>query len=159
MLIALMFVHSILVLIAIGAGVRVLRGLLRGEASCRQCVSFIRYSLVSNLIGLAFPFDGRALSIRSLSMIAIYVTGLVLLSWKCFHLKGLWRAFFVLGLTVVLGIEVQLILYDFFQGAMPLVGMSHMRINAAVFLIESAVILAYLTLAVVAAYRCRSREA
>jgi hypothetical protein len=68
MLIALVLVHSISILIAIGAGVKVLRGLLKGEASRRQCVSFLRYSLVSNLIGLAFPSDGQLLSSRPLSM-------------------------------------------------------------------------------------------
>lgn len=159
MLIALVFVHSIFILITLGAGVKVLRGLLKGEASRRHCVSFMRYSLVSNLIGLAFPFDGHTLSARPLSMIAIYMTGLVLLSWKCFRLKGPWRAFFALGLTVVFGIDVQLILYHLLQCVLPFMGMSHMRIDTAAFLIENAVILAYSALAVVTTYRCHSREA
>lgn len=159
MLTVLICIHVVSILIAIGAGARVLRDLLNGAASRRRCILFLRFSLVSNMIGLIFPVDGQVLSIRLMSMICIYVSGMVALSWRYFRLRGAWRTVFAASLTVVFGMDVQIVLYRFLHSILPLAGLSGPGVHSLALAIENVVAVAYFALAAVAAFRCRTGEA
>lgn len=158
MLIVFICVHSFLIALAIRAGLKVLCDLWNGQASCKRCVAFLRYSLAGNILGLVLPFDRQLLSVRLLSMICVYMSGMVALSWKGFHLRGLWRPVFVFSLTVVFGINVQIVLDYFFHGMLPFAGLPGSEAYALALASETAVAVAYTALAAVTTLRCRARE-
>lgn len=99
------FIYVACDMAAIGAGTIVLLGLFRGELRCNHTAVFLRCALATSIIGLLFR-SHQLLATRSLSMLAVYVSALAIVSWRKFHLVGLWRSTFLLTMSAVMYISV-----------------------------------------------------
>jgi len=101
----LRFVYTVCDLLAIGAGTKVLFGLLTGELIEKWAVLFLRCTLAASVIGLFFPLDDFVL-VQRRSMLTVYVSGVAILAWRKFHLSGVWHSIFALTITTVLYLNV-----------------------------------------------------
>jgi hypothetical protein len=102
----LAFLHLLFSLFAIGAGGKVLFGLLTQRASYNWTTAFLRYALVASLTALLapiHPFSAIPFSVtHGLGMFAVYASGAAFLAWCKFHLAGRWRSIYVLSIAAVL---------------------------------------------------------
>ena len=84
-------VHTIISLVALGAGFGVLFGLLNGVWSGPWTAVFLLFTVLTNVTGLMFPFNGflpsHAVAILSLILLAVAIFALY-----GRHLAGPWRA-------------------------------------------------------------------
>ena len=110
----LRFVYAVCGLLAIGAGTKVLFGLLIGELIEKWAVLFLRCTLAASVIGLFFPLDDFAL-VQRCSMLAVYVSGVAILAWRKFHLSGVWHSIFALTITTVLYLNVVVAIDQLFE--------------------------------------------
>jgi hypothetical protein len=97
--------YAICDVIAIGAGIVVLFGLLTGELLGKWATLFLRYTLVASVFGLLFPVHDFAL-VQKCSMVAVYSSGMAILAWRKFHLSGMWRSIFPFTISIVLYLNV-----------------------------------------------------
>jgi len=97
------FVYVACDLVAIGTGVAVISGLLRGKLLGKITALFLRYALITSVIGLLFPFPQLLLTQKEqISMVSVYVSGVAILAWRKYDFVGLWRSIFALSTTIVL---------------------------------------------------------
>ena len=97
----LTFVYIVSNMIAIGAGVAVLFGLITGELLAGCAVLFLRFALATSVTGLLFPSD-RLLPSQKICMLSIYASGLAVIAWRKFQLVRAWRSVFAFNITMVL---------------------------------------------------------
>jgi hypothetical protein len=83
----LTFIYIGLELIAIGAGVIVLFGLLMGILLNKWAVLFLKCSLATSVTVLLFPFEHFTLT-QEASMLSVYGAGVAVLAWRKFQLMG-----------------------------------------------------------------------
>ena len=87
-------VHVMISLIALGAGFGVLYGLLSGSWSGSWTAVFLLFTVLTNVTGLMFPFNGflpsHAVAILSLVLLAVAIFALY-----AQHLAGPWRTAYV----------------------------------------------------------------
>jgi hypothetical protein len=105
MLSLLTFVYTVFDVVAIETGAVVLFGLLNGELLRKWTVLFLRFTLATSVTGLLFPLHSFTL-VHRCSMLSVYVSGMVVLAWRAFHLAGVWRSIFALTITIVLYLNV-----------------------------------------------------
>jgi hypothetical protein len=110
----LTFIHIACSLIAIGAGARVLFGLLAGELVEKWTVIFFRWSLAASVAGLLFSFHRLSLT-QWLAMVSVYVSGAAILGWRKFHLVGVWRAICAFSTTIALSLNILLLTTQAFE--------------------------------------------
>jgi len=97
----LAFLHLLFSLFAIGAGVKVLFGLLTQRTSGNWTSIFLRYALVASVIALLAPIHPFTPT-HGLAMFAVYASGAAFLAKCKFHLAGRWRSVYVLSIAAVL---------------------------------------------------------
>jgi hypothetical protein len=114
MLSLLTFVYTVFDVVAIETGVVVLFGLLTGELLRKWTVLFLRFTLATSLTGLLFPLHSFTL-VHGCSMLSVYVSGMVVLAWRTFHLAGVWRSIFALTITIVLYLNVVVAIDQVFE--------------------------------------------
>jgi hypothetical protein len=101
----LTFIYFGLELIVIGAGVRVLFGLLTGILLNKWAVVFLKCSLATSVTALLVPFSHFTLT-QEVSMLSVYLAGVAVWAWYKFHLTGVWRSIFALSTTLVLYLNI-----------------------------------------------------
>ena len=138
----LIAVHAVLVIGPIGAGVSVLRGLFLDEVTCKGLIRFLRNTLICDVVGVLFPFDGNLWSVRPLSMISVLMAGIVVMAWRLGHLKGIWRAVFSSVLTLIFGIDIQIEIYHLLKFVLPQMVTSASKQYAPIFMLENIMVLA-----------------
>ena len=114
----LKLVHSAAGSIAIGLGIWVLLGLLAGKLFNRFAVVFLRCALIASVTGLLFPFQ-NFLPTDRVAMITVYVAGLAVLSWRRYHLAGVWALLFALSIISVLFLDLLVVIAHVFAMLIP----------------------------------------
>lgn len=99
------WIQVVLGLLAIGSGAIVLRGVLSVALSSNRVVWFLRCSLIAALAGL-LPLARLLSPTQEICMLSVYCSGAVVLSWRKFHLAGLWRPVFAFLILAVLYLNV-----------------------------------------------------
>jgi hypothetical protein len=110
----LTFIHIACSLIAIGAGGKVLFGLLAGKLVEKWTVIFFRCSLAASVAGLLFSFHHLSFT-QWLAMVSVYVSGAAILGWRKFHLVGIWRSICAFSTTIVLCLNILLLTTQAFE--------------------------------------------
>jgi hypothetical protein len=110
----LKFVHVASGLLAIAAGVTVLFGILTGGLREKSAVIFLEGTLAVSATGLLFPFH-TALPTHWSAMLAVYLCGVAILSWRRFHLVDGWELTFVLSIICVLCLIILVVVMHSFE--------------------------------------------
>jgi hypothetical protein len=97
----LAFLHLLFSLFAIGAGGKVLFGLLAQKPFRNWTSIFLRCTLVASVTALLTPIHPFSVT-HGLAMLAVYASGAAFLAWCKFHLAGRWRSIYVLSIAAVL---------------------------------------------------------
>lgn len=106
-------VHVLISIVAIGAGFGVLYGLLNGPFNGPWTATFLFFTVLTNVTGLMFPFNGflpsHAFAILSLILLAVAIFGLYVK-----HLAGPWRTTYVITAMLSLYLNVFVLLAQMF---------------------------------------------
>lgn len=107
-------VHTIISLVALGAGFGVLFGLLNGVWSGPWTAVFLLFTVLTNVTGLMFPFNGflpsHAVAILSLILLAVAIFALY-----GRHLAGPWRATYVVTAMLALYLNAFVLVVQLFN--------------------------------------------
>jgi len=90
---------------AIGSGANVLHGVLKVKLRWNRVVRFLRFSLITSMVGL-LPLSRHFAPIQGICMLSIYCAGTAVLAWRKFYLAGLWRPVFAFFIVCVLYLNV-----------------------------------------------------
>ena len=106
-------VHVLISIVGIGAGFGVLYGLLNGPFNGPWTATFLFFTVLTNVTGLMFPFNGflpsHAFVILSLILLAVAIFALYVK-----HLAGPWRTTYVVTATLSLYLNVFVLLAQMF---------------------------------------------
>lgn len=100
--------------VAIGAGIVVLFGMVTGELLDKVTVLFLRSAIATSVTWLILPFDHFVLTQR-VSMLSIYASSVAILAWRKFDLVDVWPSIFALNITVVLYLSILIALTQIFN--------------------------------------------
>jgi hypothetical protein len=150
----LTLIHAAITLITIGAGTRVLYGLLNKKLLRNWVVTFLRCTLAMSVAGLLFPFD-RLQPIHWLSMLSVYMAGVATLALCKFHLAGFWRSMFAFSTPVILGFDVLVALSQMFKLITPFRELAPTQSEPSYLATQLVVIVLFLCLAISAVNRFR----
>jgi hypothetical protein len=107
-------VHVIISIIAIGAGFGVLYGLLHSVWSGPWTAVFLLFTVLTNVTGLMFPFNGflpsHAVAILSLVLLAV-----ALFALYGRHIAGPWRAAYIITAMLSLYLNVFVLFAQMFN--------------------------------------------
>lgn len=148
------FVYIACDLVAIGTGAAVVFGLLRGKLLGEITVLFLRYALITNVIGLLFPFPHFLLTQKEqISTVSVYVSGVAILAWRKYNFAGIWRSIFVLSTTIVLYLSVLAVIGQVFRRVTLFNAPILEQFKSPIFVIHAAITLFFVVLGVAAARR------
>jgi hypothetical protein len=110
----LTFIHITCALLAVGAGTKVLFGLLAGKLLERRTDLFFRFSLAASVAGLLLSVHHLSLT-QWLAAVSVYLSGTAILGWRKFLLAGVWRAICAFSSTIVLSLNILLLTTQAFE--------------------------------------------
>ena len=99
------FVHVLLSLAGIGAGLVVVFGLLAGKRLDGWTAIFLVTTVATSGTGFLFPFH-KLLPSHKVGMLSLVVLAVVILARYAFHLAGAWRRIYVVGAVIALYLNV-----------------------------------------------------
>lgn len=153
------FVYVACDLVAIGTGAAVVFGLLRGKLPGKVTVLFLRYALITSVIGLLFPFPHFALTQKEqISMVSVYVSGVAILAWRKYNLAGIWRSIFALATTIVLYLSVLAAIGQVFKHVTLFNSLVLEQFKSPIFVIHVVITLFFVVLGVAASSRVHKRR-
>jgi hypothetical protein len=154
----LRFAYTVCDLVAIGAGTKVLFGLLAGQLIEKWAVLFLRCTLAASVIGLFFSLDDFGL-VQRCSMLAVYVSGVAILAWRRFHLSGVWHSIFALTITTVLYLNVIVAIDQVFEQMFRFTKLAPAQFELTSRATQCVVMVLFAVIGIVAAKRFHSRGA
>ena len=92
-------IHTLLSLVALGAGVPVILGLIGGRVAPLWTGLFFFTAIATSATGFGFPFNGVILPSHILGVIALVVLAVVLAARYAFRLSGAWRRIYAIGMV------------------------------------------------------------
>jgi hypothetical protein len=101
----LIFVNLILCSLAVGFGSLTLFDLLRKRLNTSSMAWFLRCTLGASLAVLFISLP-QLVPAQEVAMVAVYAAGVVILAWRKFHFRGLWRQAFAVALALALYLDV-----------------------------------------------------
>ena len=91
-----LFVHVLISLVAIGAGLIVLFGMLRNDRRNGVTLVFLSFTAATSLTGFGFPFHGITPAI-TLGIISVIVLIPTFAARYAFRMRGAWRWIYIVG--------------------------------------------------------------
>ena len=153
----LRFGYAVCTLISIGAGTRVLFGLLTGELLDKWAVLFLRYTLAASITGLLLSLLDFTL-VQGCSVLTVYMSGMAILAWRKFHLSGIWRSIFAWTITIVLYLNVVAAIDQVFEQIFPITGTAPAQSELASRATQFVVMLPFTVIGVIAVKRFQDRH-
>jgi len=101
----LTFVHVIISLVGIVAGLVVLRGLLIGQRLDRWTAIFLGTTVLTSVTGFFFPTE-HVMPSQIVGGISLLILALVIYARYARHLQGAWRKVYVIGAVLALYLNV-----------------------------------------------------
>jgi len=107
-------VHVMITIVGIGSGFGVLYGLLHSVWSGPWTAVFLLFTVLTNVTGLMFPFNGflpsHAVAILSLVLLAVAIFALYVR-----HIAGPWRAVYIVTAMLSLYLNMFVLVAQMFQ--------------------------------------------
>ena len=107
-------IHVVLSLVGIGAGIVVVRGLLRSTRLDRWIVVFLATTAAATLTGFGFPFH-RLLPVHAVGIGTVVALAAAIFARYARRLDGPWRTVFVLGAVASLYLDVVVLVTQLFM--------------------------------------------
>jgi hypothetical protein len=99
------FLHVLLSLVGIGAGLMVMYGLLTGKRLDGWTAIFLVSTVATSVTGFVFPFE-HLLPSHKLGIISLMVLAVAIPARYLFHLSKAWRWIYVASATLALYLNV-----------------------------------------------------
>src|ERR1019366_6954340 len=103
-------IHLVCCSLAIAAGTKLLSGLFVGHLIPKWFIAFFRCSLAASVSALLISLFCRQLHpMHWIAMSSVYVSGTAILSWRIFHLDGIWHSICVSCIPIVFCLNILLV--------------------------------------------------
>lgn len=150
------FVHVVISLIGIAAGIIVVVGLLSGQAFGRWTLVFLVATLATSITGFGFPFT-QLLPSHVVGAVSLLPLTLAIAARYVFHLAGAWRGLYVLGAVLALYLNVFVLVAQLFVKVPALHALAPTQSEPPFLIAQVAVLAAFIAIAVAAMIKFRPR--
>lgn len=146
------FVHVLISLAGIGAGLIVLFGMLTGKRLDGWTAIFLITTVLTSLTGFGFPID-HLLPSHKVGVISLVVLAVVIPARYVFHLAGIWSRIYVVGSTLALYLNVFVAVVQAFLKVPALKALAPTQKEPPFLVAQLAVLLLFVGLTILAAKR------
>jgi hypothetical protein len=108
------FVHVLISLVAIAAGLLVIFGMLRSDRMDGMTLVFLLFTLATSLTGFGFPFHGVTPAV-TLGIVSVIVLVPTFAARYAFGLGGAWRWIYVVGAVLAQWLNSFVLVVQSFQ--------------------------------------------
>ncbi len=150
------FVHVVISLIGIAAGVIVVVGLLSGQAFGRWTLVFLVATLATSITGFGFPFT-QLLPSHVVGAVSLLPLTLAIVARYVFHLAGAWRWLYVLSAVLALYLNVFVLVAQLFVKVPALHALAPTQSEPPFLIAQVAVLAAFIAIAVAATIKFHPR--
>jgi hypothetical protein len=150
------FLHVVISLIGIVAGIIVVAGLLTGQAFGRWTALFLLATLATSITGFAFPLT-QLLPSHIVGAISLVPLTLAIVARYIFHGAGAWRWIYVLSAVLALYLNVFVLIAQLFAKVPALHAMAPTQSEPPFLVAQVIVLLAFIAIAVSATIKFRMR--
>jgi len=150
-------VHVVLSLIGIGAGLVVLVGLIAGRYFGVWTALFLATTVLTCVTGFGFPGD-HVLPSHVVGVVSLVVLVLAIVALYTLHLRGAWRAIYVVATGLALYLNVFVGVVQAFLKVPALHALAPQQTEAP-FVVAQLLVLALFIVLTIAAARCFGRAA
>jgi hypothetical protein len=146
------FLHVLISLIAIGSGIVVMLGLLKGKSPNALTAIFLITTALTSITGFGFHFD-HLLPSHKIGIISLVILAITIPARYAFHLVRSWRWVYVVGAALVLYLNVFVLVVQAFLKVPALKALAPTETEAPFLVAQLLVLLAFLVLTLLAAVR------
>jgi len=146
------FIHTLLSLIGIAAGLIVALGLLTSARLSEVTALFLASTILTSVTGFGFPFEGFKPS-YVVGAISLVVLGVALYALYGRSLAGSWRAIYVIAAVVALYLNVFVLVVQAFLKIPSLKDLAPTQSEPPFTLTQGAVLVLFIVIGVVGAIR------
>jgi hypothetical protein len=154
----LTWVHTLLSLVAIVAGIVVVKDLVGARISGGWTALYLLTAILTSVTGFLFPFD-RFVDSHWIGVISLVLFALVLLARYAFRLAGAWRWIYALGMVLGLWFLVLVLIAQAFQKVPALAAIAPTRDDPPFLAAQAVALAVFAVLAIAAARKFRPAAA
>jgi hypothetical protein len=151
---ALTWVHTLLSVVAIVAGVVVVRDLLGSRISGGWTALYLLTAILTSVTGFLFPFD-RFIDSHWLGVASLVVFALLLLARYGFRLAGAWRWVYALGVVVGLWFLVVVLIAQAFKKVPALTALAPTQAEPPFLVAQVVALMVFVAVAIAAVRKFR----
>jgi hypothetical protein len=152
------WVHVIISLIGIASGIVVLIGMLSSNRLDSWTAVFVVATALTSITGFGFPFE-RLLPSHWTGIVSLAVLLVTVLARYAFHMRGTWRGFYVATAITALWLNVFVLVAQLFNKAPALHALAPTQSEPPFLIAQTAVLIAFVLLAVAALRRFHPQAA
>jgi hypothetical protein len=150
--------HTLISLLAILAGIVVVRGLLASRIDPTWTRAFLVLAIATSVTGYFFPFHGVTPA-QIVGVVALVILAVVLLARRRFHLAGSWRWIYAAGMATSLYLLVFVLVAQSFEHVPFLNPLAPTGSEPPFKVAQAVVLVAFVVIGVLAARRFRPAAA
>lgn len=154
---ALTFIHVVISLVAIAAGLAVLADLLRSRWQGGLTAVFLATTIATSVTGFLFPVD-RFLPSHAFGIISLVVLGIALAAAYRHHLAGRWRGAYIASAVFALYLNVFVLIVQAFQKVPGLNALAPTQSEAPFLVAQVVALLAFIGAGALAIRRFRPAD-
>jgi hypothetical protein len=152
------WVHVIISLIGIVAGLIVLRGMLSANRLGLWTAIFVVATALTSITGFGFPFE-RLLPSHWTGIVSLAVLLVTVLARYAFRMRGAWRSAYVITAIVALWLNVFVLVAQLFNKIPALRALAPTQSESPFLIAQAAVLIVFVALAVAALRRFHPQAA
>jgi hypothetical protein len=146
------FIHVVLSLVGIAAGLIVALGLLLSKRLGGLTALFLAATVLTSVSGFGFPFE-RLLPSHIVGIISLIALAVALYALYGRGLAGVWRPIYVIGAVIALYLNVFVLIVQAFQKIQPLKDLAPTQSEPPFTLTQGVVLVVFIVVGVVATIR------
>jgi hypothetical protein len=150
----LTFVHVLISLIGIGAGLVVAYGLLTGKRLDSWTTLFLTTTVATSVTGFFFPVH-QFMPSHAVGIISLVVLAIAIPARYKFHLKGAWRWIYVVGAVISLYLNVFVAIVQSFQKIPALKAMAPTQSEPPFLFTQIVVLMLFIAIGILGSIRFR----
>jgi hypothetical protein len=152
------WVHVIISLIGIASGIVVLIGMLSSNRLDSWTAVFVVATALTSITGFGFPFE-RLLPSHWTGIVSLAVLLVTVLARYAFHMCGTWRGFYIATAITALWLNVFVLVAQLFNKTPALHALAPTQSEPPFLIAQTAVLIAFVLLAVAALRRFHPQAA
>lgn len=146
--------HVAISLVGILSGLIVLYGLLKSDRMPRMTLLFLVTTVLTSVTGFFFHRD-HIMPSHIVGIISLVFLGVTMLALYAYHLRGFWRAVYVIGAVISLYLNVFVLVVQLFQKVPALHAFAPNGNEPPFAIAQGCVLLVFIVLGVLAVKRFR----